>query len=154
MSGLLGEFECTMDPKGRVKVPSALLRQLNADDNNRFVITRGFEKCLVLYPYTEWQKVSARINSLNMFVKKNREFMRLLMSGATELKIDDSERILLPKQLQDFAGITKDIVLSAMQGKVEVWDKSQYNQVINMNPDDFADLAEDVMGNAPGSPDA
>ncbi|HAE13319.1 MAG: division/cell wall cluster transcriptional repressor MraZ [Chitinophagales bacterium] len=149
MSGLLGEFEVSMDPKGRVKVPSALIKQLSADDNARFVITRGFEKCLVLYPYSEWQKVSARLNSLNMFVKKNRDFVRYFMSGATELTLDASERVLLPKPLQDYANITKELVLSAFQGKVEVWDKKQYHSTIDMNSDDFAGLAEEVMGNTP-----
>lgn len=149
MSGLLGEFEVSMDPKGRVKVPSALIKQLSTEDNARFVITRGFEKCLVLYPFTEWQKVSVRLNSLNMFVKKNRDFVRYFMSGATELTLDASERILIPKQLQDYAGISKDTVFSAFQGKIEVWDKGTYHGTIDMNSDDFAGLAEEVMGNIP-----
>jgi MraZ protein len=146
MSGLLGEFEVSMDPKGRVKVPSALLKQLTADDADRFVITRGFEKCLVLYPYSEWQKVSARLNGLNTFVKKNRDFVRYFMSGATELKLDSGDRVLLPKPLQAYAGISKELVLSAFQGKVEIWDKAKYTAEIDMDSDDFAGLAEEVMG--------
>ena len=93
MSGLLGEFEVSMDPKGRVRVPAALTKQLSADDNARFVITRGFEKCLVLYPYTEWQHVGRRLNGLNMFVKKNRDFVRYFMSGATELTLDANGKV-------------------------------------------------------------
>ena len=92
--------------------------------------------------------MSARLNSLNMFVKKNRDFVRYFMSGATELTLDASERVLLPKPLQDYANITKELVLG-LPGKVEVWDKKQYHSTIDMNSDDFAGLAEEVMGNTP-----
>ena len=146
MSGILGEFEVSMDPKGRVRVPAALTKQLSADDNARFVITRGFEKCLVLYPYTEWQHVSRRLNGLNMFVKKNRDFVRYFMSGATELTLDANDRVLIPKPLQGYAGLEKELVFSAFQGKVEVWDKAKYHETIAMDSDDFAGLAEEVMG--------
>ncbi|MFN3939575.1 MAG: division/cell wall cluster transcriptional repressor MraZ [Chitinophagales bacterium] len=146
MSGLLGEFECTMDPKGRVKVPAALLKQLNAADNRRFVLNRGFEKCLILYPWSEWQEISARLGKLNMFVQKNRDFVRYFMSGVSEITLDSNDRFLIAKSLQEYANISKDIVLSAFQGKIEVWDKAAYEKAIDMNSDDFAGLAEEVMG--------
>lgn len=146
MSGLLGEFECTMDPKGRVKVPAALLKQLNAADSGRFVLNRGFEKCLILYPWSEWQIISARLGKLNMFVQKNRDFVRYFMSGVSEITLDSNDRFLIAKSLQEYAGISKDIVLSAFQGKIEVWDKAAYEKAIDMNSDDFAGLAEEVMG--------
>lgn len=146
MSGLLGEFQCTMDPKGRVKLPTALLKQVNAADSGRFVLNRGFEKCLILYPWSEWQVQSDKLGKLNMFVQKNRDFVRYFMSGVAEITLDSSDRFLIPKSLLEYSGITKDVVLSAFQGKIEVWDKQAYEKAIDMNSDDFAGLAEEVMG--------
>lgn len=148
MSGLLGEFQCTMDPKGRVKVPTALIKQLDASDKGRFVLNRGFEKCLILYPWAEWKVLSDKLGKLNMFVQKNRDFVRFFMSGVSEITLDGNDRFLIPKSLQEYAGITKDVVLSAFQGKIEVWNKAAYEKAVDMNSDDFAGLAEEVMGNS------
>ncbi|HAE35787.1 MAG TPA: division/cell wall cluster transcriptional repressor MraZ [Bacteroidetes bacterium] len=149
MQQLLGEYECKIDAKGRMRMPPGLIGQLGEEAAHNFVINRGFEKCLMLYPEPVWDRITNEINQLNLYTKKNRDFVRYFMSGATELTLDASERVLLPKPLQDYANITKELVLSAFQGKVEVWDKKQYHSTIDMNSDDFAGLAEEVMGNTP-----
>jgi len=149
MSGLLGEYQVNLDAKGRVKLPSGLKKQLSPADNGRFVINRGFEKCLVLYPFAEWEKVSARVNKLNRFVKKKREFIRYFFRGATELVLDSSDRLNIPNHLLSYAGVGKELLLAANNNLIEIWNKDQYDRLMQIDSDDFADLAEEVMGEDP-----
>ncbi len=140
-----------MDGKGRIKLPAALKKQLMPEAKDKFVINRGFEACLVLYPFNEWESISAEINELNLYVKKNREFVRYFYRGATELKLDGLARILLPKRLLDYASIKQELVLFAYSNRIEVWNRKQYEQLLTKEPDDFSSLAEEVMGKPPES---
>ena len=146
MTNFIGEFNCKIDAKGRVMLPAALRKQLSPDANERFVMNRGFEQCLVLYPKNEWEVISAEVNKLNQYVKKNREFIRYFYRGATELELDANGRLLLPKRMLQYAGISKEIVLFAYGNRIEVWDKDKYDNLLTDEPEDFADLAEEVMG--------
>ncbi|MBW6497277.1 MAG: division/cell wall cluster transcriptional repressor MraZ [Bacteroidales bacterium] len=146
MTYLLGEFDCKVDSKGRFMLPSGLKKQLSEGDQERFVINRGFEKNLTLYPESEWQKISREVNSLNLYNKKNREFVRYFFRGASEITLDAASRLLLPKTLLDYAGIDKEIVLFAYGQRVEIWAKDVYESMMNNEPEDFSSLAEDVMG--------
>ena len=154
MTRFLGEFDCKVDAKGRVLLPAALKRQLPPEAQERFVNNRGFEQCMVLYPFNEWEKTSEEVNSLNMYVKKNREFVRYFYRGATELTIDGNNRILFPKRLMEYAGVKKEIILFAYSNRIEIWDKKRYDGLLTDEPDDFANLAEDVMGNLPQKPES
>jgi MraZ protein len=144
---LMGEYECRLDPKGRLRLPSDLLGQLGEREGLSFVMNRGFENCLTLYPKFVWDKISQEINGLNQFVKKNREFARYFLRGATPMDLDGADRILLPKRLQEWAGIDKDVILSAINNRIEIWAKDQYDQILADEPEDYSDLAEDVLGN-------
>ena len=135
-----------MDNKGRIKIPAGLKKQIDPSINGRFVISRGFEKCLVLYPYDEWEKITSRLNQLNMFVKKNREFVRYFYRGATELTLDSIDRLVLPRHLMEYASIEKETLLTARNKAIEIWNKSTYETLLSGDSDDFADLAEQVMG--------
>lgn len=135
-----------MDAKGRILLPAALKKQLSPAAQEKFVINRGFEKCLVLYPMNEWQTISAEINQLNLYNKKNRDFVRYFYRGATELSLDTTNRLLFPKQLTEYAGVDKDLVLFAYSNRIEVWAKEQYDNLLSDEPEDFASLAEEVMG--------
>ncbi|MCB0371012.1 MAG: division/cell wall cluster transcriptional repressor MraZ [Flavobacteriales bacterium] len=148
MANFIGEFECKIDAKGRVMIPSGLRKQLDPAAQERFVLNRGFEKCLVLYPKNEWEEISAEVNKLNQYVKKNREFVRYFYRGASELGLDTTGRILFPKRMLDYAAVEKDVVLFAYSNRIEVWDKVTYDGLLTDEPDDFAALAEEVMGNA------
>src|SRR6476620_3004241 len=97
MSHLIGEFDCKLDAKGRLMVPSGLRKQLPAAEAEGLVVNRGFEKHLVVYSKTEWEKIVAELAQLNQYEKKNREFIRYFTSGATELSLDASGRVLFPK---------------------------------------------------------
>ncbi len=146
MTQFLGEYECKLDPKGRLMLPAGLKKQLSPEAQDRFVINRGFEKCLVLYPLNEWKVISDEVNQLNLYAKKNREFARYFFRGASELALDNTNRLLLPKTLLEYASIEKDLVLFAYSNRIEVWSKSNYDSMLNDEPEDFANLAEEVMG--------
>ena len=146
MQSLLGEFPVTVDEKGRLMLPAALMKQLPAATRKKFVINRGFEKHLTLYPVNIWKKVSEDINKLNLYVRKNREFVRRFNNGATELTVDGTNRILLPTQLMDYGNISKDVVLFAYSDRIEIWSEKEYSKFMKERDEDIAKLAEDVMG--------
>src|SRR5580692_10411785 len=119
MQGFLGEYEATMDAKGRFLLPAGFKRQLGDDATVPFVINRGFEKCLTLYPKPTWDPIFERISRLNDFDPKVREFRRYFLNGATILETDTAGRLLLPRNLMDYAGLEKDIVLVSAVNKME-----------------------------------
>jgi len=145
-TNFIGEFECRVDEKSRIILPSGLKKQISQDAQERFVINRGFEDCLVLYPMNVWKDTTEQINKLNLYVQKNRNFVRLFYNGATELALDSQNRLLLPKSLLGYAGIEKEIILFAYSDRIEIWNKEKYRQLFSVEPDGFAQLAEEVMG--------
>jgi MraZ protein len=153
MTNFLGEYECKVDAKGRITLPSSLKRQVNNASQDRYVIHRGFEKCLILYPFNEWETTSAEVNKLNLYNKKNREFARQFHRGATELELDGTNRLLMPKRLLEYAGIGKDLILFAYSNRIEVWAKEVYENWLNAEPEDLSALAEEVMGKKKGNED-
>ncbi|QCD61262.1 division/cell wall cluster transcriptional repressor MraZ [Tenacibaculum maritimum] len=148
MINLIGTYECKIDAKGRMMFSSAFKKQLSTVLQDGFVLKRAvFQPCLELYPMSEWQLMMAKINKLNRFVKRNNDFIRRFTAGVKLVELDASGRILIPKDLCQFAGIQKEIVLSSSVNIIEVWDKEKYEEVIDEAALDFADLAEEVMGN-------
>ncbi len=146
MAHLIGEYDCKLDAKGRFVLPSGLKKQLMPGDQERFVMNRGFEKNLTLYPDSEWQKISREINALNLYNKKNREFVRYFFRGASELTADSTNRLLVPKSLMEYAGIDKEVVLFAYGQRIEIWARDLYEEMMRNEPEDFSALAEEVMG--------
>jgi MraZ protein len=146
MTGFLGECEATLDAKGRFLFPVLFKKQLPAEDTLQFVINRGFEKCLSLYPLKSWQPLFDDIRRLNEFDPKAREFRRLFLNGATTVEPDSAGRILIPPNLKEHAGLQKDIVLVAAVNKIEIWDSSKYKQLFeSFSPEAYSQLAKDVM---------
>jgi MraZ protein len=145
-SRLIGEFEVSVDAKGRIMMPAALKRQLPADAHDKLIVNRGIEKCLVIYPLTEWERQTAEVNKLNPYVKENRDFIRYFFRGATELTLDNVNRFLVPKSLLEYADVEKEAVLFAVMDRIELWSKKMYLQMMNETPQDFSSLAEKVMG--------
>lgn len=148
MVQLLGEFDCKLDSKGRMMVPSSLKKQLPEAERDGLVINRGFEKHLVIYPRKVWEEIVAELAKLNQYERKTREFIRFFTRGASELTLDASGRVLLPKALIEFAGIKGEVVLACHINKIEVWAKSSYDTLLDNEPENFANLAEEVMGNS------
>ena len=148
MINLIGTYECKADAKGRVMVSSALKKQMQPVLQEGFVLKRAvFQPCLELYPMKEWNIMMERINKLNKFKKKNNDFIRRFTAGVKLIEFDATGRILIPKDLCDFAGIKKQVVMSSSVNIIEIWDKDKYEKAIDDAADDFADLAEEVMGN-------
>jgi MraZ protein len=145
-SRLIGEYEVSIDAKGRILMPAALKRQLPPEAHDKLVINRGFEKCLVIYPLNEWEQISAEVNKLNAYVKDNRDFLRYFFRGATELTLDNVSRFLLPKFLMEYAQVEKEAVLFAYLNRIELWSTKFYHHQLDEEPRDFAKLAEQVMG--------
>lgn len=146
MANFLGEFECKLDSKLRIALPAALRKQLPVAAEGRLVVNRGFEQHLVLYPMTEWRRVTAELDRLNPYVKKNRDFVRYFHRGATELELDASGRVLVPRRLLDYAGIRETAILLAYAQRIECWDPTLYENMLSDEPADFARLAEEIMG--------
>ncbi|OIQ18201.1 division/cell wall cluster transcriptional repressor MraZ [Lacinutrix sp. MedPE-SW] len=147
MNSLIGTYECKADAKGRLMLPVALKKQLSPVLQNGFVIKRGvFQPCLELYPMAEWEALMQKVNKLNRFKKKNNDFIRRFTAGVKIVEVDASGRLLIPKDLIVFAGIVKNVVVSSAVNIVEIWDKDKYEQAIDDAALDFADLAEEVMG--------
>lgn len=147
MTGFLGEFEATLDAKGRFLLPAGFKKQLPDEETSRFVINRGFEKCLALYPMRTWEPLFNKINGLNEFDPKQREFRRAFLNGATYVEPDTAGRILLPPSLKVYAELQKDIVLMATGDKLEIWDSNKYKQFFDsISSDALSELGNQVLG--------
>ena len=146
MLSLLGEYEVAIDAKGRFLVPSGFRKQLPEGEGDRFVFNRGFDNCLSLFPLSSWNEMSEKLSKFNDFNPKAREFKRLFLNGATKVELDSAGRILLPKPLQEYSGIKKDMVFSAQGNKVELWDKDTYYNYIKQKAGNMSDLASEVAG--------
>lgn len=145
---LIGTYECKADDKGRLMVAAPLKKQLTPVLQDGFILKRSvFQKCLELYPMAEWNVLMQKVNKLNRFKKKNNDFIRLFTAGVKVVEMDANGRILIPKDLMSYAGIGKDLVLSSAVNIIEIWDKTQYENAVDDAINDFADLAEEVMGN-------
>lgn len=147
MINVIGTYECKVDAKGRLMLPTALKKQLMAELEQGFVMKRSmFDKCLELYPMSEWNDKMNLVNRLNKFVRKNVEFIRLFTAGVKIVELDVTGRLLIPKDLVGFGAIDKDIVLASAGTYVEIWDKDAYEAKLSNPETDIATLAEEVMG--------
>ncbi|MGJ8684924.1 MAG: division/cell wall cluster transcriptional repressor MraZ [Nonlabens sp.] len=147
MINFIGTYECKIDAKGRFMMPVSLKKQLAPVLQEGFVLKRSvFQPCLELYPMKEWNEMMARMNKLNRFKKKNNDFIRRFTAGVKTVEIDANGRLLIPKDLVQIASITKNLTVSSAINIIEIWDKESYEQAIDEAAVDFADLAEEVMG--------
>jgi len=150
MTNYIGEFDCKIDTKGRMMLPGGLLKQFSGELKAQFVINKSvFQKCLILNPMDAWNELMQNLAQLNArFNKEHNDFIRQYTNGNTMVEIDATNRILIPKRLLDYAGIEKDVVLTASLNTIEIWSAQHYNEIMNTyKPEDFAALAQNVMGN-------
>ena len=147
MISFIGTYDCKADAKGRIMIPVTLKNQMAPVLNKGFVIKRSvFQPCLELYPMDEWNLLMEKMNKKNRFKKKNNDFIRRFSAGVKPLEIDGTGRLLIPKNLVSIAGISKEVVLSSAINIIEIWDKDSYEKVIDETAENFAELAEEVMG--------
>lgn len=148
MINILGTYECKVDAKGRFMFPAPFKLQMGEAQKQGMVIKRSiFKKCLELFPMENWKEESKPVNELNMFNKKNAEFATKFMAGVKIVDLDNVGRILIPKDHLQYSSITKQIVLISVANRIEIWDKAVYENAMNYDSDDFANLAQEVLGN-------
>ena len=147
MNYLIGTYECKIDVKGRLLIPSAFKKQLAPVISKGFVLKRAvFQNCLELYPLEQWEELIKKVNSLNRFKKKNNDFIRRFTAGVKFIELDSNGRLLIPRDLIEFSNIKREVTLSTSVNIIEIWDKSSYEKAIADSRDGFAQLAEEVMG--------
>jgi MraZ protein len=147
MLNLRGEYDCSMDAKGRIRLPSSLLKKLGERENYHFVLNKGFEKHLTLYPIEVWEATVKEFEKLNPYDNDTRQFLRRFHNGTTDIEMDDQMRILVPRRLGEFAGLQKEVILNAYGNKIEIWDAKTYDDMMNDDSTSMADLAQKVLGN-------
>lgn len=147
MISLTGEYEIKIDDRGRFKLPQKLIEAMGNNRNLEFILNRGFENHLIMYPKEVWVEKTKEINQLNIYDKKQRDVLRYFYRGATEVSNDSADRILLPAHLKSYAGIEKDLVLFAYQNIIEIWSREAFDKMISQEPEDFSTLVQDVFAN-------
>ncbi len=134
-------YERTIDEKGRIIIPPKFRKDLG----DEFIITRGLEKCIYVYPMETWKELSFRISSLPLEKRDVRIYQRFIFSSALDVKMDSQGRISIPKALRDYAGIKKDVVMVGVSSRVEIWDKERWekaNQEMEETLMSFEDLID------------
>jgi MraZ protein len=147
MANFIGEYTCKIEAKGRLLFPSAFKKQLGASNQDRFVIKKEiFEPCLTLYPIEEWERQNELIKSkINPYNKEHNKFLREFYKGTAEVLLDQTNRLLIPRSLLEYAQIKKDVVLAGQNEKIEIWAKELFDKN-SMSSDEFASLAENILG--------
>lgn len=149
MQNLVGVFDCKVDEKGRIMFPSALKKRLQSIISEGFIIKKSlFADCLEVFPMSEWNRLIGKIEQRNQFSKKIDIYKRHFMYSHREVNLDGSSRFLIPKDLLEQAGLRKDIVLASAVNKIEIWDKTKYEEELK-KPIDFESLSDEVMGDLP-----
>ena len=144
MNYLLGEFECKVDAKGRFKVPSGLLKQLSGDaKEGGFVLSKSLDGCLELRTREQWDDMSDELNKLSKYKAENRKFLRFVFGGVKFMSLDGADRLLVPKELSEFAKVKQELVLSCIMDKVEVWPKEKYEDQM-IDEDEAATIADQL----------
>lgn len=135
---LMGEYSHSLDAKGRIIIPAKLREQLG----DTFVVSKGLEGCLFVFPPAEWEKLSNKIQALPLTDPRGRKFSRYFFSGASELEVDKQGRALLPPNLREEAKLEKDVVLCGVGNRVEIWSKEKWEDISHY--DDIEELAEQL----------
>ena len=136
----MGEYNHTVDPKGRLIVPSKFREQLGSE----FVVTKGLDGCLFVYPAEEWHNIEEKFRNISMTSKDARKFSRFFFAGAAAVELDKQGRILIPSVLREYAGIEKDAVLVGMGSHLEIWSKDRWLGANSF--DDIEEIAESMEG--------
>ena len=146
MSGFIGQFECKVDAKGRMKLPAGLLRQLPEGSAGTFVINKGLDNNLDLYTMEAWENLTQKLKELNRMNSRKRKFLRDFYENAVHLELDSSDRILIPQKSAQLVGLERDAVIVCYLDNIEIWSKEVYEKEKEDASDDFSDLADEIFG--------
>lgn len=142
---ITGEYECKLDAKGRLVVPSKLKASLPEASGNELFLVKGFEPCLLLYPLVEYRKIFAKIAGLNEFNVEFRRLQRNFFRGSTPVELDNAGRFLVPKNMLKHAGLDGDCVVVGMGNRMEIWDPDRYDDFLIKDPQELSALAEKYL---------
>jgi MraZ protein len=142
---LIGSFTYSIDTKNRISIPAKLRKYLDVDENNKFYVNRGIEKCIDIYQSTQWKELLDKLEQLNQFNSKEAMFLRVFLQRASEEVLDSQYRILLPQSLIEYAGIEKDVFILGAIKKIEIWNPSEYEKYLKKQEETFEQVAEKVM---------
>lgn len=145
----VGNHRHSIDNKGRVAIPSKMRKFLSPDAQQSFMVIRGINKCIDLFPMNVWQKITEDIKALGHYNEEDNDFLRQYLSNATLETMDAQSRIPIPKVLLDHAGINKEVVIAGMMDKIEIWSAEEYDRKMNQSTDSFAEVAQKVMNKKP-----
>ena len=145
MSSFKGSFSYAVDSKGRINIPAKMRKNISPEANDQFVVTRGYESCLFLYPYDEWLKLEQTIRKLSPSDPKHRFFTRTLLEHATEAQLDGQFRIMIPKELLQFAKIDNEVRILGILERIEVWNPQVYEEYKAAQNETYENVAAAVM---------
>lgn len=145
MSSFKGSFNYTVDNKGRINIPAKMRKNLAPEANESFVITRGFEPCIFVYPNDEWAKRESELRKLQQAVKRNRDYTRILLEHASEVELDGQHRIVLTKELMEYAKISGEVLILGVFDRIEVWNPEEYKKYLGELQEDYAAIAEKIF---------
>jgi len=136
----IGEYHYKIDEKGRLSVPAKFRNDLK----KQVVVTKGIEKCLVLYPQKEWEKLATKISGLSISKEKTRAFARLTLAGAMDVEVDGQGRVILPDYLREYAKIKKNVVVAGLYSRLEIWDEEGWNEYKESSENESKEIAENL----------
>ncbi len=145
MSSFKGSYVYSIDNKGRINIPAKLRKYVSPDANDTFIVTRGFEKCLFVYPQDEWNKLETSIRALSPTNPQHRFFMRVLLQQAVESQLDAQSRITIPRDLVDFASIDGEVTILGVLEHIEVWNPKEYEQYLASQENSYESVAQTVL---------
>ena len=145
MSSFKGSYMYAVDEKGRVNLPAKLRKYVSPECNDTFVLTRGFEKCLYVYPVDEWNRLEQNLRNLSSYDAEHRRFMRTLLELASECQLDGQARLSIPQELREYAHITDEVRILGTLDKIELWDPDVYNEYKSSQTETYEEIASRVM---------
>ncbi len=140
-----GEYEHTLDRKGRLIIPAKLREVFRENYIEKFFITRGLDRCLFLFTEDEWKLQEQKFKSMPFTRAETRKFNRLYFSGASEVSCDQQGRILIPRNLKSFAGIKREVIIVGVSNRIEIWSKSDWEEFYRNNQESFEEIAEKII---------
>lgn len=146
MSSFKGSYIYAVDEKGRVSIPARMRKYLAPEANETFVITRGTDTCLFLFPFDEWEKLERKLKELNTFNPQHRFLIRILLMWAVEVTLDNQSRIMIPKNLLEFAKIDKEVLIIGALDRIEIWNPNIFQEYIRAQPESYESVAEKILG--------
>ncbi len=145
MSSFKGSYVYAVDDKGRVSLPAKLRKYVSPEANETFVLTRGFEQCLFVYPVDEWNRLEQNLRSLSNYDPEHRRFVRTLLELASECQLDGQARLSIPQELREYAGISGEVRVIGTLDKIELWDPQTYEKYKKSQADSYENIAAKVM---------